>query len=222
VRGSREPAWHEHRPKATIAARLDLPEFARRQRRGRREIAATGRSSAWLERQLWELDVAGSNPFAPTHLCERNALSMAFVLGYGIGSGSGWTGSAFHSLSGNCDGASRPRKDVRRAGPRTMLSAIRLASAHPELEPAAARVLARDRDTLRSSLEPTMTNDHSFARRFLSSVEASCSQQSCEAPEPQRAARSGDEFSSVEEFWKPQLILSGGDGACGQNLGHSQ
>jgi hypothetical protein len=25
-----------------------------------------GRSSAWLERQLWELDVAGSNPVAPT------------------------------------------------------------------------------------------------------------------------------------------------------------
>jgi hypothetical protein len=24
------------------------------------------RSSAWLERQLWELDVAGSNPVAPT------------------------------------------------------------------------------------------------------------------------------------------------------------
>ena len=26
----------------------------------------TERSSAWLERQLWELDVAGSNPVAPT------------------------------------------------------------------------------------------------------------------------------------------------------------
>ena len=31
-------------------------------------IACLGseRSSAWLERQLWELDVAGSNPVAPT------------------------------------------------------------------------------------------------------------------------------------------------------------
>ncbi len=26
----------------------------------------SGRSSAWLERQLWELDAGGSNPLAPT------------------------------------------------------------------------------------------------------------------------------------------------------------
>jgi hypothetical protein len=29
-------------------------------------LLASERSSAWLERQLWELDVAGSNPVAPT------------------------------------------------------------------------------------------------------------------------------------------------------------
>jgi hypothetical protein len=31
-------------------------------------LLASERSSAWLERQLWELDVAGSNPVAPTIL----------------------------------------------------------------------------------------------------------------------------------------------------------
>ena len=29
-------------------------------------VVGSERSSAWLERQLWELDVAGSNPVAPT------------------------------------------------------------------------------------------------------------------------------------------------------------
>jgi hypothetical protein len=37
------------------------------------------RSSAWLERQLWELDVAGSNPVAPTILILRSSLRVDVI-----------------------------------------------------------------------------------------------------------------------------------------------
>jgi hypothetical protein len=50
----RAPTSEEGEPFASAACRHD------------ERIA--GRSSAWLERQLWELDVAGSNPGAPTHV----------------------------------------------------------------------------------------------------------------------------------------------------------
>ena len=43
-------------------------------------LLASERSSAWLERQLWELDVAGSNPVAPTILPnESPALHPVFA-----------------------------------------------------------------------------------------------------------------------------------------------
>ena len=38
-----------------------------------------GCSSAWLERLVWDQEVAGSNPVIPTDLCERNALVLAIV-----------------------------------------------------------------------------------------------------------------------------------------------
>jgi hypothetical protein len=55
-------------PPTIATAVFAIPGEPLRLRRVSQPEEIAGRSSAWLERQLWELDVAGSNPVAPIYI----------------------------------------------------------------------------------------------------------------------------------------------------------
>ena len=48
------------------------------------ETNKSGRSSAWLERRVWDAEVARSNRVAPTFLQKLNAASCLTVTTYGV------------------------------------------------------------------------------------------------------------------------------------------
>ena len=50
-------------------------------------IRMTGRSSAWLERLVWDQEVAGSNPVAPIEVVQRNdaqSIALQRISGNGM------------------------------------------------------------------------------------------------------------------------------------------